>query len=99
MSFAAPKGRTGANVTSEFDASPVELRHTVCDVCLRVLFLRQRHGMIARIAMCRVDVKEAIRQIPVDPVVLPYSVIWRTTRSLRNSPGIGVFNRGVEAVP
>ena len=39
------------------------------DVLLRVLFLRQKHGPAARIVLCRFDVKDAFRQVFVDPVV------------------------------
>ena len=40
-------------------------------VLLRVLFLRQLHGPTARIALCRVDVKDAYRQVLVDLVGAP----------------------------
>ena len=41
------------------------------DVLLRVLFLCQKRGKNARIVLCRVDVKDAFRQVPVDPAGAP----------------------------
>ena len=35
--------------------------------CRRILYLRQRHDVGARVMLCRIDVKDAFRQIPVDP--------------------------------
>ena len=32
------------------------------------MYLRQRHGVVARVMLCRIDVKDAFRQIPVDPL-------------------------------
>ena len=47
-------------------APPCELGHVLRDVLLRVLFLRLRHGSTAWILLCRVDVKDDVRQVPVD---------------------------------
>ena len=33
-----------------------------------ILYLRQRHGVVARVMLCRIDVKDAFHQIPVDPL-------------------------------
>ena len=61
-----------------------------------MLFLRQTHGRSARIVVCRVDVKEAFRQVLVDPVgasVFGYVTGGRVVVDLRlqfgwrNSPG------------
>ena len=61
-----------------------------------MLFLRQTHGRSARIVLCRVDVKEAFRQVLVDPVgasVFGYVTGGRVVMDLRlqfgwrNSPG------------
>ena len=37
------------------------------DILSRVLYLRQLHGVQLEILICLVDVKEAFRQVPVDP--------------------------------
>ena len=41
------------------------------DVLMRVLFLGQAHGEDSRIVSCRVDVKDAFSQVPVDPAGAP----------------------------
>lgn len=43
------------------------LGHLLIDLCCRVLYLRQLHGQVARIKLCRTGVKDALRQILVDP--------------------------------
>ena len=69
LSFASADGRTSVNSDTDFSsAPPSELGHVLREVLLRVLFLRQTHGRSARIVLCRVDVKEAFRQVLVDPV-------------------------------
>ena len=53
---------------------------------LRVLFSRQRHGSTARILLCRVVVKDAFRQVPVDPEGAPtfgYAVSGHVVVELR----------------
>ena len=64
----------------------------------RVLFLRQLLGPTARIVLCRVDVKDAYRQVLVDPVGAPafafamgkYVVVdLRLQFGWRHSPGSG----------
>ena len=66
------------------------------DVLLRVLFLRQMHGPTAKIVLSCVDVKDAFRQVLVDPVGAPvfgygmgeYVVVdLRLQFGWRNSPG------------
>ena len=32
------------------------------------MYLRQRHGVFACVMLCRINVKDAFRQIPVDPL-------------------------------
>ena len=49
-------------------ASPCELGHVFEDVCRWILYLRQRHGVVAHVMLCRIDVKDAFRQIVVDPL-------------------------------
>ena len=72
LTFACAGDRTSVNDDSDFcSAPPCELGHVLSDVSLRVLFLRQRHGSTARILLCRVDVKDAFRQVPVDPAGEP----------------------------
>ena len=39
-------------------APPCELGHVFADVCRRILYLRQRHGVVARVMLCRIDVKD-----------------------------------------
>ena len=43
------------------------------DVVMRVLLVRQSHRRDARIVLCRVDVKDAFRQVLVDPAGAPVS--------------------------
>ena len=50
------------------DASPCELGHVFWDVCRRIMYLHQRHGVVGRVLLCCIDVKDASRQIPVDPL-------------------------------
>ena len=61
-----------------------------------MLFLRRTYGRSARIVLCRMDVKEAFRQVLVDPVgasVFGYVTGGRVVVDLRlqlgwrNSPG------------
>ena len=97
LSFASAGGRTSVNSDTDFSsAPPCELGHVLREVLLRVLFLRQTHGRSARIVLCRVDVKEAFRQVLVDPVgasVFGYVTGGRVVVDLRlqfgwrNSPG------------
>lgn len=87
----------GVNGDTDFAAAPAcELGHVLGDVCRRVLYLRQRHGAVARVMLCRIDVKDAFRQIPVDPqhaanfgFVLDGFVVvdLRLQFGWRNSPG------------
>ena len=68
LSFASAGGRTSVNSDTDFSsAPPCELGHVLREAFLRVLFLRQTHGCSARLVLCRVDVKEAFRQV-VNPV-------------------------------
>ena len=64
LSFASAGGRTSVNSDTGFSsAPPCELGHVLREVLLRLLFLRQTHGRSALIVLCRVDVKEAFRQV------------------------------------
>ena len=38
------------------------------DVYRRIMHLCQRHGVVARVMLCCIDVKDAFRQIPIDPL-------------------------------
>ena len=97
LSFVSAGGRTSVNSDTDFSsAPPCELGHVLREVFLRVLFLRQTHGRSARIVLCRVDVKEAFRQVLVDPAgasVFGYVTGGRVVVDLRlqfgwrNSPG------------
>ena len=67
--------------------------HVICDVLLRVLFLRQTRSSHCRTPLCRMDVKYACRGVLVDPAGAPrfgrvldtFSAItlsWNYSRSL-----------------
>ena len=96
LSFASVGGRTSVNSDTDFSAPPCEFGHVLREALLRLLFLRQTHDRSARIVLCRVDVKEAFRQVLVDPVgasVFGYVTGGRVVVDLRlqfgwrNSPG------------
>ena len=97
LTFARAGGRTSVNGDTDFDsAPPSELGHVLREVLLRVMFLRQTHGSSARILLCRVDVKDAFRQVLVDPAGAPafgyvfgdrVVVDLRLHFGWRNSPG------------
>ena len=97
LTFARAGSRSSVNGDADFSSAPsCELGHVFKDVLLRVLFLRQLHGPTARIVLCRVDVKDAYRQVLVDPVGAPgfgyavgeYVVLnLRLQFGWRNSPG------------
>ena len=97
LTFARAGGHSSVNDDTDFSSAPsCELGHVFRDVLLRVLFLRQLHGPTARIVLCRVDVKDAYRQVLVDPVGAPvfgyamgeYVVVdLRLQFGWRNSPG------------
>lgn len=79
------------------------------DALLRVLYLRQEHGPGTRIVLSRIDVKDAFRQIPVDPEGAPafgyrvgnYAVVdLRLQFGWRSSPGFwGLFSAALEHAP
>ena len=54
-----------------FTASSCELGHVFGGVCRRIPYLRQHHDVVACVMLCRIDVKDAFRQIPVDPLHTP----------------------------
>ena len=69
LTFAGGGYRSSVNGDTDFSvAPPCELGHVFADVCRRILYLRQRHDVIARVMLCRIDVKDTFRQIPVDPL-------------------------------
>ena len=97
LTCARAGGHFSAVDDTDFCSAPSnELGHVLRDVLLRVSFLRQMHGPTARIAICRTDVKDAFRQVLVDPVGVPvfgyamgeYVVVdLRLQFGWRNSPG------------
>ena len=97
LTFARAGERTSINNDTIYSSAPTcELGSMLRDVLMRVLCLRQAHGRHARIALCRVDVKDAFRQVPVDPAGAPVSesvagghvvVDLRLQFGWRNSPG------------
>ena len=97
LTFARAGGRTSVNGDTDLDsAPPFELGHVLREVLLPVMFLRQTHGSDARILLCRVDVKDAFRQVLVDPSGSPVFgyvfgdrvvVDLRVQFEGRNSPG------------
>ena len=97
LTFAREGGRTSVNGDTDFDAAPsCYLCHIPPDVLLRVLFLGQTHSSRARILLCHVEVKDAIRKVLVDPAGAPtfryvfgdqVVVDLRLQFGWRNSPG------------
>ena len=72
LTFARAGGQTSVNDdTDSASAPPCELGHALRDVLLRVLFSRQRRGITAQILLCRVEVKDVFRQVPVYPAGAP----------------------------
>ena len=72
LTFTRAGGHSCVNDDTDFSSAPsCELGHVLRDVLLRVLLLRQKHGLTARIVLCRVDVKDAFRQVLADPVGAP----------------------------
>ena len=66
LTFAGHGYRSSVNDDTDFSAAPpCELGHVFGDVSRRIMYLRQRHGVVARV-MCRIDVKDAFLQIPVE---------------------------------
>lgn len=41
--------------------------HISGDVCGRIMYRRKVHGEVARAMLFRIDVKDALRQVPVYP--------------------------------
>jgi len=67
LTFAAA-GRTSVNADTDFAQAPeCLLGHVLFDILSRIVFLPQLHGDEIEILLCRVDVKDAFRQILVDP--------------------------------
>ena len=107
LTFAGSGNRSSVNEDTEFDCAPkCELGHVLRDVSLRVLYLRQKYGPDARIVLARIDVKEAFRQVPVDPEGAPVFgykfgnhvvVDLRLQFGWRSSPGFwGLFSAALE---
>ena len=106
LTFAAA-GRTSVNADTDFDRAPeCLLGHVLFDILSRILFLRQLHGEEAEIMLCRVDVREAFRQVVVDPsraavfgYVMGDSVVvdLRSQFGWRSSPGFwSLFSSALE---
>ena len=91
--------RSFVNEDTDFDCTPpCALGHVLRDVLLRVVHLRQKRGPGARIALSRIDVKDALLQVPVDPKGAPVfgykdgnhvAVDHRSQFGWRSSPGFG----------
>ena len=61
--------RSSVNDDTDFSAAPPwELGRVFRDVCRRIIYLCQRHDVVARVMLCRTDVKDASRQTPVEPL-------------------------------
>ena len=97
LTFARAGDHSSVNDDTDFSSAPsCELGLMLRDVLLRLLFLRKLRGPTARTVLCRVDVKDAYRQVLVDPVGMPvfgyavgvYVVVdLRLHFGWRNSPG------------
>ena len=72
LTYARAGVHASVNDDIDFSSAPCgELVHVLRDVLLLVLSLRKMHSPVARIVLCRVDVKDAFRQVLVDPVRAP----------------------------
>ena len=72
LTLARAGGHPSVNDDTYFSSAPsCELGHVLQDVLLRVLLLRQMHCPTAIIVICRIDMKDAVRQVLVDPVGAP----------------------------
>ena len=62
LTFTRDGYRLSMNDDTHFSAAPpCELGHVFRDVCRWILYLRQRHGTVARVMFCRIDVKDTFR--------------------------------------
>ena len=67
LTFSGDVYRSSVNNDTDFSAAPpCELGRVFGGVCRRIMYLRQRNGVVARVMLCRIDVTDAFRQIPVD---------------------------------
>ena len=67
--IAADGFRSSVNGDTDLSAAPpCELGRVFRDVCRRILYLRQHHGVAVCVILCRIDVKDAFRQVPIDPL-------------------------------
>lgn len=110
LTFAAgAKVRSSVNGDTDFDQAPeCLLGHVLSGILSRIAFLRQLHGVSLEILLCRVDVKDAFRQILVDPsgasafgyTMGEHAVIdLRCQFGWRSSPGFwSLFSSAVEHV-
>ena len=71
LTFASAR-RSSVNDDTDFTQAPeCRLGHVLTDILRRILFLRQLHRTSAEIVMCRIDAKEAFRQLLIDPAGAP----------------------------
>ena len=72
LTLAGSDNRSSVKDDTDFDwAPPCELGHVLRDVLMRLMYLRQEHGPGARIVLSRSDVKDVLRNVPVDPEDVP----------------------------
>ena len=65
LTFAGNGYRSSVNGDTDFSvAPPCELGHVFADVCRRVLYLRQRLGVVDGVMLYRIDVKDAFARFP-----------------------------------
>ena len=67
LTFSSSPSTISVNEDTEFSSAPkCELGHVLRDIMWRIRNLRQRFGGGARIALRKMDVKDAFRQVPVE---------------------------------
>lgn len=72
LSFSPARDRSSVNHLTEFEKAPrLGLGHVLPDILTRIMYLRQRFGQCAHIVLSKVDVKDAFRQIRVEPAGAP----------------------------
>ena len=67
LTFAGDAYRSSVNGDTDFsDTPPFELGHVFGGVSRRIMYVRQRHGVVSRVMLSRIHVKDAFRPVPVD---------------------------------
>ena len=101
LTFASSPSSSGVNADTDFSTTPpCQLGHVLPEVVWRMLYLRRKYAIGARMVLSTTDVKDALRQVAVEWERSPtFGYVFRdlvvVDRRLqfwwRNSPGIWCF--------